>query len=76
MWWEVLGRDATLYLWLRVPTKENSRDYALRLLKEGIVVSPGDMFSVANNGGDYIRLAMVPSLEECNATVDLWRTLR
>jgi len=31
---------------------------------------------VANNGGDYIRLAMVPSLEECNATVDLWRTLR
>ena len=74
--WEVLGRDATLYLWLRVPTKQSGRDYALRLLKEGIVVSPGDMFSVANNGGDYIRLAMVPSLEECKATVDLWRSLR
>ena len=71
--WEVLGRDATLYLWLRVPTGESGQDYALRLLEHGIVVSPGNMFSVANNGGEYIRLAMVPSLEECKTTVDLWK---
>jgi succinyldiaminopimelate transaminase len=74
--WNVLGRHATLYLWLRVPNGDSGRDYALRLLEEGIVVSPGNMFSIANNGGEYIRLAMVPSLEECKETVDLWRNLR
>ena len=74
--WEVLGRDATLYLWLRVPDGNSGRDYALRLLNSGIIVSPGNMFSVANHGGEYIRLAMVPSLDACKETVELWKNLR
>ena len=70
--WEVLGRDATLYLWLRVPTEETGEEYALRLLNLGIVVSPGSMFAITDAGANYVRLAMVPDIESCRQAIALW----
>ena len=70
----VLGREATLYLWVQVPGGDDEA-YATRLLDAGIVVSPGRIFGVAGGGHGYIRLAMVPSLTECAAAIRAWRTL-
>lgn len=56
----VVGSTAGLYLWVEV-----GDDVAVtrRLLDHGIVVSPGRAFGAGGEG--YIRLAMVPALEEC-----------
>jgi aspartate/methionine/tyrosine aminotransferase len=69
---EVLGREATLYLWVRVPGGDDEA-YATRLLDAGIVVSPGRIFGVAGGGHGFIRLAMVPTLPECAAAIRAWR---
>ena len=61
--------EATLYLWVRVPAGESSAGYALRLLEEGIVVAPGTAFGA---GEGYVRVALVPTLEECEAAVEAW----
>jgi LL-diaminopimelate aminotransferase len=61
--------EATLYLWVRVPAGETSASYALRLLEEGIVVAPGTAFGA---GEGYVRVALVPALEECEAAVQAW----
>jgi len=54
---------ATFYLWSRVPAGESSEDFADRLLGHGVVVAPGSYFGPSGEG--YVRLALVPSLEEC-----------
>ena len=54
--------EATLYLWVRVPAGETSGSYARRLLEEGIVVAPGTAFGA---GEGYVRVALVPTLAEC-----------
>ncbi len=69
---KVLGRGATIYLWVEVPGG-NDEAYATRLLDAGIVVSPGRIFGVAGGGHGYIRLAMVPTLSECVAAIVAWR---
>ena len=74
--WEVFGRDATLYLWLRTPGGRDAREWALELLSHGIVVSPGPMFSTTGAGSGYVRLAMVPSQEVCRKAVALWRSIQ
>lgn len=61
--------EATLYLWVRVPAGETSTGYALRLLEEGIVVAPGTAFGA---GEGYVRVALVPTLEECEEAVRAW----
>jgi succinyldiaminopimelate transaminase len=55
--------EATFYLWFRVPAGESSEAFAARLLEHGIVVAPGSFFGPSGEG--YARLALVPSLEEC-----------
>lgn len=57
---EVIASRAGLYLWLRV---EDDLAVADRLLTHGIVVSPGRFFGEGGEG--HIRLALVPSLAEC-----------
>jgi acetylornithine aminotransferase len=56
--WEVVASEATMYLWVVAPS-----DAAQRLLDVGIVVSPGEFFGPS--GAGYIRLALVPTLAEC-----------
>lgn len=69
---EVIGREATLYLWVKVPEGTTAEAWALRLLDVGIVVSPGAMYSVMGTPQNYVRLAMVPDKEECRAAIALW----
>jgi acetylornithine aminotransferase len=61
--------EATLYLWVKVPAGETSAGYARRLLEEGIVVAPGTAFGA---GEGYVRVALVPALDECEAAVEAW----
>ena len=57
---EVVGSNAGLYVWMRV-TDDISVTAAL--LERGVVVSPGRAFGSGGEG--YIRLALVPTLDEC-----------
>jgi LL-diaminopimelate aminotransferase len=52
---------------------EDDEAYALRLLKEGIVVAPGRSFGPGGEG--YFRVALVPGLEECRSAIELWEGL-
>ncbi len=61
--WEVVASDATMYLWVAIPSGEPSEAVATRLLAHGLVVSPGTFFGPSGEG--YIRFALVPTLEEC-----------
>ena len=61
--WRVAGKEATMYLWVAVPGGEPSEVAASRLLERGIVVAPGSYFGEAGEG--YVRLALVPTVEEC-----------
>jgi acetylornithine aminotransferase len=54
---------ATFYLWFRVPAGESGEELAARLLEHGVVVAPGSYFGPSGDG--YARLALVPSLEQC-----------
>jgi succinyldiaminopimelate transaminase len=57
------GSRATMYLWLEVPGGESSEACAERLLRHGIVVAPGAYLGEAGEG--YVRVALVPTEEEC-----------
>jgi len=61
--WEVVASEATMYLWVAVPTGESGEAVALRLLEHGVIVSPGPFFGPSGEG--YVRFALVPTLEEC-----------
>jgi acetylornithine/N-succinyldiaminopimelate aminotransferase len=65
--------EAGLYLWPKVPAGETSAGYARRLLEEGIVVAPGTAFGA---GEGYVRVALVPTLEECEAAIAAWSRVR
>lgn len=73
----VLGAEATIYLWVRVPDGHTDATYAETLLERGVVVSPGSCFAVGHPGetARYVRLAMVPSEADCHAAVAAWRGL-
>ena len=70
---EVHGSEATLYLWVKVPAGLDAAGYALRLLEAGIVVAPGTAFGA---GEGYVRVALVPALDDCRAAIDCWRGVR
>ncbi len=61
--WEVVASDATMYLWVAIPTGETAEVVAGRLLPHGLLVSPGTFFGPSGEG--YIRFALVPPLAEC-----------
>jgi acetylornithine aminotransferase len=61
-----IASEAGLYLWVEV-----GDDLAIteRLLQAGVVVSPGRFFGAGGEG--FLRLALVPTLEECEAAVEV-----
>ena len=69
---EFLSTQAGIYLWVTVPDGDDEA-YALRLLEEGIVVAPGRSFGPGGEG--YIRIALVPGLEECRRAIERWEQL-
>lgn len=66
---EVQGSEATIYLWVKVPRGHDAASYAGALLEAGIVVAPGTAFGA---GEGYVRVALVPTLEECDAAIAAW----
>jgi len=68
--YEIIASHACLYLWIRVDDDMALTD---RLLEEGIVVSPGRFFGPGGEG--FIRLALVPTVEECAVAADVLRAL-
>jgi len=61
---------ATIYIWQKVPQGLSSLEFSRRLIKEkAIVTTPGAALSREvdgiNPGDEYVRFALVPSLEEC-----------
>ena len=66
----VAGSVATFYLWVAVPGGRLSFDWALDLLdRAGVIVAPGSFFGPEGEG--YVRMAMVPTLAECERAADL-----
>jgi succinyldiaminopimelate transaminase len=61
--WRVAASEATMYLWVEVPNGESSESAAERLLAHGVVVAPGAYLGEAGEG--YLRIALVPTLAEC-----------
>jgi succinyldiaminopimelate transaminase len=59
----IAGDAATMYLWVAVADGEASEAFATRLLEHGLVVAPGAYLGAAGEG--YVRLALVPSVEDC-----------
>jgi LL-diaminopimelate aminotransferase len=66
---DYLRTDASFYLWVVVPDGDDEA-YALRLMEEGIVVAPGSSFGPGGEG--YVRVALVPDLEQCLRAIDRW----
>jgi acetylornithine aminotransferase len=61
-----VASNAGLYLWIEV---DDDIEAARRLLDGGVVVSPGRFFG--SGGAGHLRLALVPTLGECEAAVEV-----
>ncbi|HZT53245.1 MAG TPA: aminotransferase class I/II-fold pyridoxal phosphate-dependent enzyme [Gaiellaceae bacterium] len=69
--WEIVASGATMYLWVAIPTGESAEAAAARLLRRGVLVSPGTFFGPSGEG--YLRFALVPTLEECERAAAILR---
>ncbi len=67
-----VGGEGAFYLWVRVPKGETSESYAAKLAERNILVVPGNSFGPSGTG--FIRLAMVPTLKDCEAACAAWPT--
>lgn len=74
--------EATIYLWQRAPQGMGSIDFAKKLLspETGIVSTPGEWISAdteqGNPGKDYVRLALVPSVEQVREAAERIRKMK
>lgn len=66
---EVSGSDATFYIWFRAPNGDDVA-YAEALLDAGVVASPGRSFGPSGEG--WLRLALVPGVNECRDAMAKW----
>jgi aspartate/methionine/tyrosine aminotransferase len=64
--------DASFYLWVAVPGGDDEA-YASRLMEKGIIVAPGRSFGAGGEG--FIRVALVPGLDDCRVAIELWESL-
>ena len=67
--YQVVASRAGLYLWVKVG---DDAAVAARLLQGGVLVSPGRAFGSGGEG--FIRLALVPTLEESENAVEVLTT--
>jgi succinyldiaminopimelate transaminase len=65
------GGEATFFLWLDAGPEAEA--LAARLLEGGVVVTPGSYFGPAGEG--FVRLALVPSLADCERAVGMLEAL-
>jgi aspartate/methionine/tyrosine aminotransferase len=70
----VAGSAATFYLWVRVPGQQTSLVWALELLERSdVIVAPGSFFGPEGEG--FVRMAMVPTLAECERAAAMLDTV-
>ena len=69
----IAASEATFYLWVVVPDGETEQSFAMRLLDRGVVVGPGTFFGPAGTG--YVRMALVPTLDQCHEAVSIMDAL-
>ncbi len=73
---------ATLYVWQRAPQGMSAEDFAKRLLEPSValVTTPGTWISAAHGvddpGEGHVRLALVPTTEDCEEAARRIRALR
>jgi acetylornithine aminotransferase len=72
---DVVASQASFYLWVRAPRGHTGTSYAEHLLRAGVLVNPGRAFSTTGAGDAFFRLALVPSLEECQQAIAAWRAV-
>jgi acetylornithine aminotransferase len=65
---ELVGGDATFFLWLTVPGGDDE-GFAARLLERGVVCAPGSYFGP--EGAGHVRFALVPTLADCERAAPL-----
>lgn len=71
---EHVGGPGAFFLWCRVPGDGDCEAFAERLLELGMVVAPGTFFGPA--GAGYVRVALVPTLADCEAAAAVLARLR
>jgi succinyldiaminopimelate transaminase len=70
----VAGSVAGLYLWVAVPGGRPSLGWAIELLdRTDVLVAPGSFFGAEGEG--YVRIAMVPTLAECERAAERLETV-
>jgi succinyldiaminopimelate transaminase len=70
----VTGSQAGLYLWIEVPGREASEPWALELARRtGVVLQPGVFLGPGGEG--FVRLALVPTLDDCREATQAWRKM-
>jgi succinyldiaminopimelate transaminase len=69
----VTPTESTFYLWVEAPAGMTGSQYSDRLLEAGIVVSPGSSFGAGCER--FFRVALVPSLADCERVAEIWREL-
>jgi succinyldiaminopimelate transaminase len=67
----IAGSVAGMYLWVHTPDGTSSEAYAEQLLEQGIVVAPGTFLGAAGEG--FIRLALVPTIDDCRRAAAILR---
>jgi LL-diaminopimelate aminotransferase len=68
MGWHVERPKASMYIWAKVPTKQNSFDFTVDLLNHtGVAVVPGKAFGDCGEG--FIRIALVQPEERLTEAV-------
>lgn len=67
------GGDASFFLWLAVAGGDDVA-FAETLLESGIVVAPGSWLGPGGEG--HVRVALVPTLEECRRAAEILSGLR
>ncbi len=65
-----VGGPASFFLWLAVGGDGDDEAFAARWLERGIVVTPG---SYLGAGHGHVRVALVPTLAECERAAELLR---
>lgn len=65
----VAGSAATMYLWVALPEGRSSEEVAAEWLAHGVLVAPGSF--LGRSGEGYVRLALVPTLAECERAVEI-----
>lgn len=72
--WQVQRPKASMYIWAKVPTKQNSFDFTVDLLNHtGVAVIPGNAFGECGEG--FVRIALVQSedrLAEAVQRIEKW----